>query len=217
MEHKMNMPLNLALTALPLLLLPACCAPCYETNPVYATSIQVSPPPPHPLPPTPPAVWQPAQVTAYSVGRVVDPRDPDVVHEAHTLYRRVETSRPNLAPPLANVTSPGAPAAGPTATPVGGLTTANINTLLHDALTAELNQQRATSLAIIQQARALDERLREFNRRSEELRSSIQDSAGRRAQPPTAANRPEVSDTQLNPGAAVPAGQTPTNRSESRP
>ena len=80
------------------------------------------------------AVWLPDLVAPYTAGRYVDPRDPNVVHEAHTIYRREQTSRANLAPPEFLVLPP---VASPSAT--------NGTALLRDALTAELNQQRATS------------------------------------------------------------------------
>ena len=38
------------------------------------------------------------QLKAYPIGRYVDPNHPDVMHEAHTLYRAEQSSRWNLHP-----------------------------------------------------------------------------------------------------------------------
>ncbi len=144
------------------------------------------------------AVWFPDQLAPYAVGRYVDPRDPNVVHEAHTIYRREQTSRPNLTPPVAVVfplvTYP---------------SVSNATALLRDGLTAELNQQRTTSQALTEQMRVLGPQLRKFNEQSQEFRNALQESYRLRAQMVAVSNRLEGIEGQLRAMPAVPANQTP--------
>src|SRR5262249_23652789 len=44
------------------------------------------------------SIWVPDQFSTYSIGRYIDPRDPSVMHDSHTLYRREQNGRWNLAP-----------------------------------------------------------------------------------------------------------------------
>ena len=111
-------------------------------------------------------VWLPDQVAPYTIGRYRDPRDPDVLHEAHTLYRREQTSRPNLAPPAAlALPAPGSPS-------VTGSTA-----MLRDALTAELNDQRVTSGILVTQVQSVQAVLRGLNQGAQELHQAAQESA----------------------------------------
>lgn len=105
------------------------------------------------------APWSPAQVTPYTVGRYVDPRRPDILHEGHRIYRQERTRHPNLAPPDW-VVYPG----------LGTPPHPNSAGILHDALTAELNQQRQTSAALIEEAKKLDAHLKQLHARSEDFR-----------------------------------------------
>src|SRR5258708_12362550 len=82
------------------------------------------------------SVWLGDQIATYSVGRYVDPRDPNVVHEAHTLYRRERPSRPNLTPPSGLVFP--APDTAASSVP-------NATGFLGDPLTPHLTHQRALS------------------------------------------------------------------------
>jgi len=139
----------------------------------------------YPAPQPSPTAWQPETVRAYTLGRAVDPRDANVVHEAHTIYRREETPRPNLTPPTAIVT------------PQAAKASTNVSNLLRDALTAELNQQRSVSQALTQEAKALNERLAQLNAQSQDLNNSLQDAARLRAQLSAITNRLEAIETQL--------------------
>lgn len=56
-----------------------------------------SPSPTKPLPDSS-AVLTPAGVKVYSLGRYEDPADPDLLHEAHLVYRRETAPRWNLQP-----------------------------------------------------------------------------------------------------------------------
>ena len=151
-------------------------------------------------------VWFPDQVAPYAVGRYVDPRDPNVVHESHTLYRREQTSRPNLAPPAALVLPP---VAAPSAS--------DATALLRDALTAELNQQRAVSLSLVEQAKGLARSVSLLSQQSEEFRQALQEAAQARAQWQAVTNRLGTLESQLR---GLPAGSalpSPTNASLLRP
>lgn len=131
-----------------------------------------------PAPPQLTNVWLPDKVTAYAVGRYLDPRDGSVVHEAHTLYRREQTSRPNLAPSVALVLpSPGNPAPQ------------DATLLLRDALTAELNTQRATSQVLVRQAESVGELLRSLEARTKEFRDAVRETASLSAQLHCLSNR----------------------------
>lgn len=141
-------------------------------------------------------VWLPDQVAPYAVGRYVDPRDPQVLHEAHTLYRREQTSRPNLAPPAALVLPP---VAGPSAT--------NATLFLRDALTAELNQQRAVSQSLVEQAKSLATSVHQLNQQTDEFRAVFQESARVRAHLQAVSNRLDMLESQLRSLPHGPASQ----------
>lgn len=73
---------------------------------------------PKPLPDSS-AVLTPAGVKVYSLGRYEDPADPDLLHEAHLVYRRETAARWNLQPGpagqvlIGNRVAPADPKAGP--------------------------------------------------------------------------------------------------------
>ncbi len=145
--------------------------------------------------------WSPGLISPYTVGRRVDPRDPSVVHESHTLYRREQSRHPNLAPPdwlvfPANPSPPNPNAAG----------------MLRDALTAELNQQRATSLALIEQAKALDAQLKRLDGQTREFRDAATRANAVQAQIQSANSRIEALEGKLRatPGGSAPAGGGPS-------
>jgi hypothetical protein len=141
------------------------------------------------------SVWFPDQIAPYSVGRYVDPRDHNVVHEAHTIYRREQTSRPNLSPPEALVFPP-----------VASRSASNVTVMLRDALSAELNQQRAASRALIEQAQALDKYVRQLNAQTQDFREALQESARVRAQLQAISNRLEILEGQLRASPPLSSG-----------
>jgi hypothetical protein len=107
----------------------------------------------------PETAWVPAQVTPYTVGRYVDGRDRTLLHEAHTVYRQEISVHPNRMPPDAILAPGGAKPTDPASL-----------TLVRDALTAELNEQRATSRALIEQAQSLDGVLKQLDTQTQEFR-----------------------------------------------
>ena len=129
------------------------------------------------------SIWVPDQFSSYSIGRYVDPHDPGVLHDAHTLYRRETTGRWNLAPAYS--------------LPLVSAEMKHDTIMLRDALTAELNRQRATSEALIAQARTLDQHLRELNAQSQEFHNVLQQSYQLRGQLMLVSNRLESIEGQL--------------------
>jgi len=73
---------------------------------------------PKPLPDSS-AVQTPAGIKVFSLGRYEDPADPDLLHEAHLVYRRETAARWNLQPGpagqvlIGNRVVPADPKAGP--------------------------------------------------------------------------------------------------------
>jgi hypothetical protein len=154
-------------------------------------------------------VWLPDHVAPYTVGRYVDPRDPNLLHEGHSLYRREQTSRPNLAPPAALVLPP---AGSPSAT--------NVTVLLRDALTAELNDQRATSKILVGQVQSVNESIRALSQRAQELRDALQETARLRTELSALSNRIEALEGRLRAGpprSQSPPPETPANTPSTRP
>lgn len=145
---------------------------------------------PEPLPPNRQVnVWHPDEVAPYVVGRYVDPRDPNTVHESHIVYRREKSSRPNLVPP-AVVVFPPHEVAAPSA--------ANVMQFYRDALTTELNTQRSTSEQIIEQSRQLEQSVGTLNEQAQSLRGSVEDVSRLRSQWPSLTNRLEELERRLN-------------------
>jgi hypothetical protein len=137
-------------------------------------------------------VWLPDQVAPYTVGRYVDPRDRNVIHEGHVLYRREQPCTPNLAP-----------SQGLVAPPLSYASPANGTLLIRDALTAELNQQRATSKALIEQSRLLAEQMRQFSAQTREFQDTLQQYSRVQAQLLAVTNRLQLLETQLRGGTAA--------------
>lgn len=161
----------------------------------------------HPrVPPPPnqqPVVWTPPTVVPYAVGRYVDPHDPDVIHEAHTLYRREKPSRPNLEPPASLVfPSGGTPSDSP----------ANVVQFYRDALQAELNSQRATSEQIIQQSRQLQQGMQALQDQAQSLRQALEQTGAVRHPQPTLTNQNNQVQPENAPWRREPSGFAPSIR-----
>ncbi|PWU19869.1 MAG: hypothetical protein C5B50_05415 [Verrucomicrobia bacterium] len=154
------------------------------------------------------AIWVPDQFSAYSVGRYIDPRDSSVMHDGHTLYRREQTGRWNLAPAETSVLTPSISA-----------TKERDTTMLRDALTAELNRQRTTSQALIEQAKLLQDRLRELNSQSREFREALKESYRLRDQISVVSNRLDSIESALQnlPGSSRPIPPARSNSVVSPP
>ena len=99
---------------------------------------------------------------AYPVGRYVDPNDPNVLHEAHTIYRREAGPAWNLNPNA------------PTVVPLGPVLAVADPARVPNPLPAELEQkigeQNQLMAALIEQNEALAAELTKLNKEIAELR-----------------------------------------------
>jgi hypothetical protein len=109
---------------------------------------------------------------AYPAGRYVDPNDPNVMHEAHTVYRREAGSDWNLNPnaptvvPLGPVLAVADPAKEPTPLPA--------------ELEQKMAEQNQLMASLIEQNEALSAQLAKLNSEMAELRKK--DSSAGKAQ-----------------------------------
>jgi len=128
---------------IPLILLPACAT----RKPVV---VQMPPTMPATMlaPPDVAAVRYPENVKAYSIGRYVDPNDPLVMHEAHTLYRVETTAKWNLHP-NAPVDVPGGPV-------VGLIDTAHQTSPLTPEIAAEVERQKVATMALLAEGQRMN-------------------------------------------------------------
>jgi len=145
-------------------------------------------------------VWHPDEVAPYAVGRYVDPRDRNMVHEAHTVYRRERSSRPNLTPPATAVFPSGEIAAS---------SATNAVLFFHDALTAELNQQRAASQAIMEQSQQLLQNVQALGQQAHSLRESAEESSRMRTQWQAVTSRLDRLERRLRETDTSPATNAP--------
>lgn len=99
---------------------------------------------------------------AYPLGRYIDPSDPNVMHEAHTIYRREAAANWNLNPNA------------PTVIPLGPVLAVADPVRAPNPLPAELEQklgeQNKLMVALIEQNEALAAELAKLNREMAELR-----------------------------------------------
>jgi hypothetical protein len=93
----------------------------------------------------------------YPLGRYIDPNNPKIMHEAHTVYRVERSPHWNLRPSATEVhpvRSHRAPAAA--------------DALTRDELLVELNRQKQTTAAVVQGNQAVSERLNELLQKVQE-------------------------------------------------
>jgi hypothetical protein len=99
------------------------------------------------------AVLSPTGVKVYSLGRYEDPADPDLLHEAHLVYRRETASRWNLQPGptgqvlIGNRITPADPKAGP------------LQVQELQAIIQQLQREQAENRAALERLRKLLEQL----------------------------------------------------------
>lgn len=163
-------------------------------------SVVVYSPPPLLPPERRENVWHPDELAPYAVGRYVDPRDRNMVHEAHTVYRRERSSRPNLTPP-ATALFPSGEVAASSAT--------NAVLFFRDALTAELNQQREASQAILDQSQQLLTNIHSLSDQARSLQQSAEEAARMRSQWQALTNRLDRLERRLRETEAAPATTMP--------
>ncbi len=138
-------------------------------------------------------VRQPENLKAYPVGRYADPSSPDVMHEAHTVYRAETSPQWNLAP------------SAPTTVPLGPDANATLEAVAdpsrqHVALTAELEQRLKQEDQLLQTTYEQNERM------SQEIKT-LQDQIIKLNQP-VKSQQPQIStDAPELPGATDSASQ----------
>lgn len=92
------------------------------------------------------------QVKAYPLGRYIDPYNPHLMHEGHTIYRVESTAKWNLLPDRNGA-----------ALPRTGQRASSPVPLTRDELVMELNRQREATKAVIQGGRTVSEKLTELS------------------------------------------------------
>lgn len=113
------------------------------------------------------SVRYPEQVRAYQIGRLVDPTHPELMTEAHAVYRVEVSSRWNLRP--------GSPNAATLLNPPPDAAYAPPPT--NDAVIAELNRQRETTTFVMQQAVRLTQSYQQLNGVIGEMKTVAQNNA----------------------------------------
>ena len=100
---------------------------------------------------------------AYPIGRYVDPRDPNVMHESHVVYRKEAGASWNLAPNA------------PTVVPLGPVLAVSDGATQPNPLSAELEQkvaeQNQLMAALIEQNEALAVELAKLSKELSDLRT----------------------------------------------
>ncbi|HWC58709.1 MAG TPA: hypothetical protein VHC44_03375 [Verrucomicrobiae bacterium] len=94
-------------------------------------------------------------IRAYSLGRYVDPNDPLIMHDGHSIYRVETTAKWNL-----HQASPVSISSGPV-TRIQD--TAKTSIVLRDELAAELNRQKEATKTIIQSGQTVTQKLGELS------------------------------------------------------
>lgn len=103
-----------------------------------------------------PSVRYGENIKAYWIGRYVDPNDPLVMHEAHTIYRVETTARWNL--------HPNAPPDVPSGPVVGIVDRAWKPSPLTPEIAAEVSRQKAATQAVLEEGRRMNHVLAQFSR-----------------------------------------------------
>jgi hypothetical protein len=148
---------------------------------------------PHPNPVAPDhlseRVRYPELVKAYHMARYVDPNHRLLMHEAHTVYRVEGQATWNLRSSPGGFVLPSA---------VGTLTNAAVAPPpFNDAVVAELNQQRAITRAVTQQAQSLNHSIQEFSAALSTNRSLVEQNRLLREQLSRIEQRLRATESQL--------------------
>jgi len=152
------------LFVIPLLFLVACSSPKTGTVSVRPQELAMVPDD---------AIRYPELTRAYHVGRYADPNDGMVMHEQHIVYRVESMSRWNLrsGPHTSEVSLNTVPAHDP----------AFVAFPVTDAVLAEVNSQKAATVAIVAQAKQLTGALEQFQAALNQAKSNLRETAALRA------------------------------------
>jgi hypothetical protein len=129
------------------------------------------------------------QLKAYPVGRYADPNNPEVMHEAHTLYRAEQSPRWNLNPNT------------PTVVPLGpALAVADNSKQVVTITAAELEEMRRSRQAL----EATYEQNKRLTQEIEKLRQTYAQKNGE-----SASTAPEAGTPKVETNSSSPEGTTP--------
>jgi len=147
------------------------------------------------------AVRYPEIISAYHVGRYVDPNDDLVMHEQHVVYRVKENTRWNFHPGPADGFVPALPPARDAAfSPVP----------VNNDILAEVNSQRIATAQIMAQVRVLSAALVQFQAALHQTKTNLQETAVLRAAVIGMNQRLDVLEA-VQKREATPAFSTTTN------
>jgi hypothetical protein len=152
---------------LPLLLLSAC-----STPPKLALRPQ------QPSATAADTIRYPEVIRAYHFGRYVDPNNDLVMHEQHVVFRVEENSRWDLQP-LRAATIGSVPVSD--STTIASRNAAFSPLPVNDAVLAEVNAQKLTTVQILTQAQTLSASLGQFQSALQQTRTNLQETAAMRA------------------------------------
>lgn len=114
------------------------------------------------------AVRYPEIISAYHIGRYVDPNDDLVMHERHVVYRVEENTRWNFHPG----------AAGDGILQFASSHNAAFSPLpVNDAVLAEVNAQKMATVQIMLEARTLSSALVQFQSALQQTKTNLQETA----------------------------------------
>ena len=128
-------------------------------------------------------------VKSYAVGRYVDPNNPLVMHEAHTIYRVETTARWNLHPNApANV--PGGPA-------ISLIDTAYKASPITPEIAAEVERQKAATLALLAQGQRMSQVINQLQKALPATAQAAKEDAQLQAEMTDAEKRLEILENQF--------------------
>jgi len=139
------------------------------------------------------SAWSLTHVIPYTVGRYVDGNDRGILHESHTLYRREVSAHPNRMLPDSLLQGRHAATAA-----------ASSLAMVRDALTADLNEQRAASAELIEQSQALGKVLKQLDSQTQEFREMTRKGLQIHAQLQAVSNRLESLEQRLRSVSKTP-------------
>jgi polyhydroxyalkanoate synthesis regulator phasin len=127
-------------------------------------------------------------IKAYSLGRYVDPNNPGIMHEAHTIYQVETTAKWNL--------HPNAPVSFPLG-PVRVRDSAKTTTPVANELIVELNQQKEATKSIMQGGQLVSQKLSELANKLQQTQQIVTQNAQLKQEVDSTAQRLDALEEQL--------------------
>jgi hypothetical protein len=186
---------------IPLLLLPACAT----KRPAKAVVV----PMPRSVPGTSLSPEQSESVRygenlkAYPMGRYVDPNDPLVMHEAHTVYRVETTAQWNL--------HPNGPANVPSGPVVGIIDPAHKDCPVTAEVAAEVGRQKTATQALLSQNARMNDAVKQLSQSTAVTKQIVEDNLRLQNQITTTQKRLDALEEQFRKQPAEPLSTDPTS------